>query len=157
MPKPNFDDVREFYERFQLLMALGAPAHLTQRKLTERIDFLQEELNEFIHAARDQDFAKQADALIDLVYVAMGTAVMLGLPWQALWDEVQRANLAKVRGPTARGHQVDVTKPPGWVPPQLDRVLWAHGYARAWFETAGVLDEELCLDDPIHLAERGAS
>ena len=37
------------------------------------------------------------DALIDLTYVAMGTAYMMGLPWQDLWDEVQRANMSKVR------------------------------------------------------------
>src|SRR3546814_5926129 len=107
---------------------------------------MQEELDEFIEAAgfnptydasggRDglnnhgvQNLAQQADALVDLVYVALGTAVMLGLPWDWLWNDVQRANMAKVRGMTKRGHAVDVTKPPGWQGPQNQRILDLAGY-----------------------------
>ncbi len=44
-----------------------------------------------------QDLPKIADALVDLVYVALGTAHMHALPWQKLWDDVQRANMSKER------------------------------------------------------------
>ena len=76
----------------------------------------------------DAEMDEMADALIDLVYVAMGTAVMMGLPWQQLWDDVQRANMSKVRGTTHRGHTVDVSKPPGWVGPKTMEILTKYGF-----------------------------
>lgn len=138
----EFADVDAFHEKFQLLR-FQKPGHLTKGKLRERIEFMQEELDEFIEGAgfeydlandidwwpgKEQDLAKQADALVDLVYVALGTAVMLGLPWDWLWNDVQRANLSKVRGMTKRGHAVDVTKPEGWQGPQTQRILNLAGY-----------------------------
>jgi len=150
-PSKEFQDVRDFHQKFELL-CFDKPARLTKRKLVERVEFMLEELLEFaqsagldVQVARDedgvwlrhvepslsveeQDMAGQADALVDLVYVALGTAVMLGLPWDWLWDDVQRANMAKVRGMTKRGHAVDVTKPPGWQGPQTQRILDLAGY-----------------------------
>lgn len=138
-PSKEFADVLAFHQKFGLLN-FERPGHLTAGKLQERIEFLQEELDEFkegcgiegvgggYESSGVQDLAKQADALVDLVYVALGTAVMLGLPWDWLWNDVQRANMAKVRGMTKRGHQVDVTKPPGWQGPQTQRILDLAGY-----------------------------
>lgn len=144
----EFQDVFDFHAKFDLLR-FEKPGHLTKGKLRERIEFMQEELNEFVEGCGlvaitttdspgtpvlayeddgDQDLAKQADALVDLVYVALGTAVMLGLPWDWLWNDVQRANMAKVRGRTKRGHAVDVTKPPDWQGPQTQRILDLAGY-----------------------------
>jgi hypothetical protein len=68
-----------------------------------------------------------ADALVDIVYVAMGTAYMMGLPWQQLWDEVQRSNMDKVRASDAsqskRKNSLDVVKPQGWVGPDLKSII----------------------------------
>lgn len=144
----NYDDVYTFHKKFGLI-AGARPQQLTQRKLKERVEFMLEELEEFATASElcigenkaldlevgnlvgpteGPNFADQADALIDLVYVAMGTAVMMGLPWQQLWDDVQRANMSKVRGMTKRGHAVDVTKPEGWIGPDGESILFDHGY-----------------------------
>lgn len=150
-------DVKAFHEKFGLLVS-DRPVHLTKRKLKERVEFLLEELEEFaegcglgiaehesgeglaVYERPDpttgtghcpQDMAAQADALVDLVYVALGTAVMLGLPWNALWDDVHRANMAKERGVTHRGHAVDVTKPAGWQPPMTHLILQEAGYNQA--------------------------
>lgn len=139
----EFGDVLAFHRKFGLLN-FEKPGHLTTGKLRERIEFLREEFEEFIegcgmvidedgclltaHGEPRQDLAKQADALVDLVYVAMGTAVMMGLPWDWLWNDVQRANLSKERGMTKRGHAVDVTKPPGWQGPETQRILDIAGY-----------------------------
>lgn len=120
----GFQDVRDFHIKFGQLN-FYEPGFLTRRKLEERARFLQEELNEFLES---KTLDLQADALIDLVYVAMGTGVMMGIPWEALWDDVQRANMAKVRGTTHRGNLVDVCKPPGWVPPQGAWILALHSY-----------------------------
>ena len=141
----NYTDVRDFQLKFGMLVH-DKPVHLTLRKLNERRLFMQEELNEFLTACVDQDLAGQADALIDLVYVALGTAISLGLPWEALWDDVQRANIGKVRGIGKRGDLVDVIKPPDWVGPSTELILAAAGYVQA-------IDSrrENHHDDPIHL------
>ena len=139
------DDVYAFHEKFDLLRH-SSPVHLTQRKLDERVECMQEELTEFSTAVQTQDLAAMADALVDLVYFALGTAVMLGLPWVELWDDVQRANMGKVRGETKRGHRVDVTKPPSWKGPRTREILDKFGYDRGnW--TTDVVDEKLCIDD----------
>lgn len=166
----HFGDVKAFHQKFGLLVG-ESPRHLTRRKLKERVECLLEELTEFAEACglniyggddgevvvgdgymipsmMDQDLPAQADALIDLVYFALGTAVMMGLPWQQLWDDVQRANLSKVRGETKRGHKVDVTKPEGWVGPQGEKILIDHGYQRGLFEDEfDHIDEATCHDD----------
>lgn len=141
----EYTDVRDFQLKFNQLVSFY-PRHLTTRKLTERGECMLEELTEFFDAAGlevfeksdgsfgvkpsggPQDMAGMADALVDLVYFALGAAVMMGLPWKELWDDVHRANMAKVAGITHRNHKVDVTKPPGWLPPQTHEILAAVGY-----------------------------
>lgn len=99
-----------------------------------------------------QDIDEQADALIDLVYVAKGTAVMMGLPWDMLWDDVQRANMSKEAGVGKRGHLVDCIKPPGWVPPQTHEILQLAGYRD---DVEGL--KENYRDDEIHKGVSDAS
>jgi NTP pyrophosphatase (non-canonical NTP hydrolase) len=135
-------DVLAFAAKFGLIHHV-TPGHLTKRKLDERVRFLQEELDELRAACERQDLAAQADALVDLVYVAKGTALMLGLPWNDLWREVQRSNMAKVRRETRHGdHKVGVMKPENWQPPQLADVLTKHGYDRErWYGNANLVHE----------------
>lgn len=120
-------DVEAFHKKFGLLCP-DVPRRLTERKINERVEFMQEELDEFLEAALNGNIDGVADALVDLVYVALGTAVMMGLPWDRLWNEVHQKNMAKVRGITKRGHPVDVTKPPGWTPPNHMPALLEAGW-----------------------------
>jgi predicted HAD superfamily Cof-like phosphohydrolase len=134
----NFKDVQAFHEKFNVPRA-ERPSFLPYELLQFRVKFMLEELQEFNTATgnhftivMDQhrpydpmrsplNMHEAADALVDLVYVALGTADMMGLPWQQLWDEVQRKNIAKVRAVSAqqskRGTVYDVVKPHGWTPP----------------------------------------
>jgi predicted HAD superfamily Cof-like phosphohydrolase len=123
----NYQDVRDFHFKFGLPLRI-LPAPLDTQMLQDRILCLQEELGELTVAATQGDFPGQADALVDLVYFALGTAAMMGLPWETLWDDVHRANLAKERGPTHRNMEHDVRKPPGWVGPQTAVILRHFGW-----------------------------
>ena len=72
-----------------------------------------------------------AYALADLVYVALGTAHYLGIPFNAVWIEVQRSNLAKELrrlGDTdhKRGSVEVIRKPPDWKPPAIAELIAAH-------------------------------
>ena len=121
------NDVKHFHEKFGHLVNTQ-PTHLTVRKLLERVECMQEELDEFTDAVYAQNMEEQADALVDLVYFTLGTAVMLGIPFQILWDDVHRANMQKVRGIGKRGHLVDCIKPDGWIGPQTKTILKSAGY-----------------------------
>ncbi len=71
--------------------------------------------------------AKKFDALIDLVYVALGTAYLHGFPFDLGWRRVHEANMKKVRATnaaqSARNSTHDVVKPPGWTAPTLDDLV----------------------------------
>jgi predicted HAD superfamily Cof-like phosphohydrolase len=131
----NFWDVGVFHEKFGLRHGNGqdvGPVDIPDDLMQFRINFMQEELDEFVRASKTMDHAEMADALIDLVYVAMGTAHMFGYPWNRLWDDVQRANMTKERATAAtaseRGGQWDVVKPEGWRPPDPATILRVHGF-----------------------------
>ena len=145
----NYADVRAFQHKFGQLVGF-APRHLTKRKLRERIAQMQEELDEFESAVEADDIAEQADALVDIVYFALGTAAHMGLPWQALWDDVQRANMSKVAGvKPERGFLVDCIKPEGWEGPRTMEILLTHGYKAP-------SSEDDYADDEIHKEKKDA-
>ena len=114
-------DVTDFVKKYEL-PTFESPS-LNKPILDIRIAHLQEELAELIDAAEADDEVEVVDALLDLVYIALGTCVMLGFDTQAHWNEIQRANMSKVKGVTKRGHNVDVKKPDGWVGPQHERII----------------------------------
>ena len=133
----NFDDVGDFHEKFDLYNTTHHPTGpriLPEELMGFRIKFLREEFDEFIEGYEERNEAKMADALVDLVYVAMGTAHLKGYPWRALWAEVQRANMTKERALSSddsrskRGSSYDVVKPDGWQPPDIEGVLRRHGW-----------------------------
>ena len=119
-------DLREFHARFGVPTG-EAPRLLSAFDFAYRFAFLHEELAELEAAHAAGDLAEVADALVDLIYVAAGTALWAGLDLEAHWDAVHAANLRKVpvTSPTSskRGHGADVVKPPGWVPPDHHSIL----------------------------------
>lgn len=118
-------NVHEFHEKFGL--PLGAGDQLTGDKHAQeyRVQFLQEELDELKEALVLGDKVGAFDALLDLAYVAYGTALFMGIDasqWAAGMHAVHSANMAKVRVAKAedskRGSAFDVKKPDGWVGPE---------------------------------------
>jgi predicted HAD superfamily Cof-like phosphohydrolase len=125
-----YDDVVAFHDKFDLPRPVTTAPSIPSLDVIEfRMKFMAEELLEWRDAVARKDLVKAADALADLVYVALGTAAFQGLPFDQIWDAVQVANMAKVRTPSAkeskRGSKFDVIKPAGWVAPeaQIARVI----------------------------------
>lgn len=125
-------NVSEFHRKFDF--PIGETDELTGNDVNQdfRLKFMQEELNEFDDALIAKDRVAAFDALLDLVYVAYGTALWLGVTpeqWDAGFHAVHSANMAKVRVASAdeskRGHAFDAKKPEGWVGPEkrLEEIL----------------------------------
>ena len=113
-----------------------------------RLRFLTEELQELEEAMNANDLPGIADALIDLVYVALGTAHYYNFDWDRLFDAVHASNMLKERAldhpyqvvgtccdqpqclHSKRGSTLDVVKPPGWKSPDIAGILEANGWEK---------------------------
>ena len=116
------DDVQEFHRKFG--MPTRRPGELFNREvILFRLSFVLEELHELSNSLNNNDLEGATDALVDLVWVSIGSADILGLPFEAAWAEVKKANMAKVKVATTRdskrGSLLDIGKPPGWKPPDI--------------------------------------
>jgi predicted HAD superfamily Cof-like phosphohydrolase len=114
-------DVEKFHEKFgcysQRVIGL-APKEIQLL----RLKLLAEEVAELITATTNEDIVEIADGIADVIYVAVGMALANGIPLDAVWDEVQRSNMAKVGGATRQDGKV--LKPEGWQPPNIEAVLF---------------------------------
>ncbi len=146
-----FTDVEDFHEKFGLEYE-GPPRELDPDIGLFRLGFMVEELAEYAQSSGYANIARslndlheqikndsrwlikrneggrdleiQFDSLIDLVYVAVGTAYLHGTDFDEGWRRVHEANMAKVRVPanlvgSTRKSKFDVIKPKGWVAPDL--------------------------------------
>lgn len=132
-----YQDVKDFHDKFNVPVS-ASPALLGTEAYNFRLGFIREELQEFIQAHYDKDLAMAYDSLIDLVYVAYGTAQMMGCTpamWTEMWAAVQGANMSKVRATSAaeskRGTSLDVVKPVGWVSPDAAHAEIIERYSAA--------------------------
>ena len=117
----NFKLVEEF--RLKMKLPLSVNPHLlpaTESSYFAR--FIMEELSEYLKACEEGKLVDAADALIDLVYITLGCAHAMGLPFDDLFAVVHKANMAKSPANSVlrslRGQQYDVVKPIGWQPPE---------------------------------------
>lgn len=115
-----FNDVATFHEQILQVCAEPTPGLISAEYCIERARFLHEELDEFCTASNNGDIVGVSDALADLVYVALGTAYKMGLPFDKIWAAVHSANMRKVSGQTKRGNKVDAKKPEGWIGPEAE-------------------------------------
>ena len=113
---------------------LSVPQFPHHDRLRLRHDLVAEEVDECLTALEDKDMVEVADGIIDSIYVLVGMGLELGLPLEALWNEVQRSNMAKaVEQPDGTFKVIKradrkVLKPEGWTPPDIAGVLRAHGW-----------------------------
>lgn len=142
-------DIEAFHVKFGLEYK-GPPRVLTGELATFREKFLQEEIDEYKRESLDAQLElsaptiredhialhleKQLDALIDEIYVALGTAYLQGFDVREAWRRVHMANMAKVRAESAdqskRGSKFDVIKPEGWKQPNHLDLVTNHAHRK---------------------------
>ena len=125
-----YDDVREFHKLFDDVSQDPFPKSdtvrldpLTDRQWAQRVRLISEEFAELCKAHAFRNLPEFADGLVYLTWVVLGTAVVAGLPFNELWEEVKRANMAKAGGKLDASGKL--LKPPGWKPPDIESVLEA--------------------------------
>lgn len=114
--------IAEFHEKFGLEYS-GAPRQLQPEVSQFRQMFHMEEAREYAGCAATGDMHGMLDALVDQVYVCLGTAYLHGFDFNEAFRRVHEANMKKVRamhaGESKRGSSFDVVKSEGWTAPDL--------------------------------------
>ena len=116
-------DIDQFHKKFKF-EKVGIPEN--NELVNFRTSFLIEELAEYTQAITKGDSAAALDALVDIVYIALGTAWLFNLPFEKAWEEVQKANMKKIRAKSKskkRGTSFDVVKPKGWQAPDIEQII----------------------------------
>ncbi|MCL2082329.1 MAG: hypothetical protein FWH04_03710 [Oscillospiraceae bacterium] len=88
----SWQKVKDFHKAFGLPHR-EKPQMLTAERTQKRALWMREEIQEFIDSATIED---QADAMIDLVYFALGTLVEMGVSPGELFGIVHTANMQKL-------------------------------------------------------------
>lgn len=144
-------DVEAFHRRF-CQQYNGAPRVLPPDLAQFREDFDKEETDEYIKNARaaaalfldwsqygetsvdpeafTKTLAEMLDALVDGIYVKLGTAHLHGFNFREAWARVHAANMRKKpvqrRSESTRHSTYDLVKPPGWVAPDHTDLVSNH-------------------------------
>lgn len=108
--------VVEFHQAYSVPRQ-DKPTLLTRDRVAKRAKWMEEEIEELRQA---QTLTEQADAMIDLIYLALGTLVEMGVKPQRLFDIVHHANMSKLwqdGKPRYRESDGKVIKPPTWQDP----------------------------------------
>ena len=154
LPIDIVGDIVAFHEKFDLGY-YGQPRSLNevfddvgQNQFDFRLGFDREETNEYeeeqahlndaINLQDDEGIVerlhKQLDALVDGVYVKVGTAYLQFGPriFKEAWRRVHRANMLKKRAErveeSKRGSLFDVVKPEGWIEPDHRDLVRDHAH-----------------------------
>lgn len=111
----EWEKVREFQEKFNHPVG-KIPHFMSCERAKKRYNWMLEEINEFIEA---DEIVEQADAMIDLIYFALGTLVEMGIKPDKLFDIVHQANMSKLwpDGKPHYGPDGKTIKAPTWEDP----------------------------------------
>ena len=90
------------------------------------MELVTEEYTELLEAFRNKDVVETADAVADLVWVLVGLASTLGIPFDPVWNEVKRSNESKVTdGKLLKNVKTGkVMKPDTYSAPDLEAILF---------------------------------
>lgn len=109
--------VRDFHEKGRHPVA-ALPTVLASDRVGRRVAWMREEIDEFEQANTVVD---QADAIVDLMYFALGTLVEMGVEGEPLFEIVHRANMRKVSGGSVSTRaDGKIQKPADWVTPEVE-------------------------------------
>tara|TARA_B100000945_G_scaffold63273_1_gene47263 strand:- start:14 stop:436 length:423 start_codon:yes stop_codon:yes gene_type:complete len=120
----NFEKVGLFMKTFG--QEVKITSSLSSEKINNlRISLINEELEEFKEAIRNNDLKEAADALTDILYVTYGAGHAFGINLDKCFDEVQRSNMSKLGedGKPIYNEFGKVMKGPKYFKPDLSKFL----------------------------------
>jgi len=120
----NFEKVGLFMKTFG--QEVKTKAGLSTEKINQlRISLINEELEEFKEAIKNNDLKEVADALTDILYVTYGAGHAFGINLDKCFEEVQQSNMSKLNedGKPIYNEAGKVMKGPKYFKPNLNKFL----------------------------------
>ena len=120
----NFEKVGLFMKTFG--QEVKSKSELSSKKInTLRISLINEELEEFKNAIKNNDLKEAIDALTDILYVTYGAGHAFGVDLDKCFDEVQRSNMSKLgeNGKPIYNESGKVMKGPKYFKPDLGKFI----------------------------------
>jgi predicted HAD superfamily Cof-like phosphohydrolase len=88
------------------------------------MDLIKEEWQETIDGFEKGDIVEVADGLADMVWVILGMANTLNIPFDDVWREVKASNMSKcVDGKVIKNEAGKVMKPDTYFKPNLNKIV----------------------------------
>ena len=120
----NFEKVGLFMKTFG--QEVKKNPGLSSEKINKlRISLINEELEEFKEAIKNNDLKETVDALTDILYVTYGAGHAFGVNLDKCFDEVQQSNMSKLGedGKPIYNDEGKVMKGPKYFKPNLNKFL----------------------------------
>ena len=120
----NFEKVGLFMKTFG--QEVKKKSSFSTEKINKlRVSLINEELEEFKEAIKNNDLKEVADALTDILYVTYGAGHAFGIDLDKCFDEVQKSNMSKLGqdGKPIYNNDGKVMKGPNYFKPDLSKFL----------------------------------
>ena len=120
----NFEKVGLFMKTFG--QEVKTEPGLSSEKINKlRISLINEELEEFKEAIKNNDLKEAIDALTDILYVTYGAGHAFGVNLDKCFDEVQQSNMSKLGadGKPIYDDKGKVMKGPNYFKPDLTKFV----------------------------------
>jgi predicted HAD superfamily Cof-like phosphohydrolase len=103
------------------------PKLLTPERLALRLRLMREERRELDEALEAGDLIAAAKEAADEIVTVLGTMAEMGIPFDQVWAEIHRSNMAKIGpdGVVRMRPDGKILKPEGWRVPDIAAVLAA--------------------------------
>jgi len=120
----NFEKVGLFMKTFGQEVK-NKPGLSTEKINKLRVSLINEELEEFKEAIKNNDLKETVDALTDILYVTYGAGHAFGVNLDKCFDEVQQSNMSKLGedGKPIYNNEGKVMKGPKYFKPDLNKFL----------------------------------
>ncbi len=120
----NFEKVGLFMKTFGQEVK-EKPGLSTEKINKLRVSLINEEMEEFKEAIKNNDLKEATDALTDILYVTYGAGHAFGINLDKCFDEVQESNMSKLgdNGKPIYNDEGKVMKGPKYFKPDLNKFL----------------------------------
>ena len=120
----NFEKVGLFMKTFGQEVK-NKPSLSSEKINNLRISLINEELEEFKEAIKNNDLKEAIDALTDILYVTYGAGHAFGVNLDKCFEEVQRSNMSKLGsdGKPIYNKLGKVMKGPSYFKPDLSKFI----------------------------------
>ena len=116
-------DIHEFHRKFGIEYK-GDTRKLPVEKMKNRVKHMREELTELDNAVKQGNPVAQVDALMDLIYLAVGTLYLQGFNFKECWKEVHESNMTRMKVPMGEGkHGTNIVKGDKFIEPNYVKFI----------------------------------